>query len=141
MGKTQEQLEMKAEIKHRSDSRLVIGSALIIVGALLAIADAGYLQFLDLNRTWPLIVIALAFVRLHATMSEPRQRGWALLLLGDWLFANTMTDWAYAAVTWPILLTGIGALMIFRAIGRRHASEDREESQDGEEIGANHYVL
>src|SRR6516165_1986494 len=90
-GKTQEQLEMKAEIKHRSDSRLVIGSALIIVGALLAIEEAGYLQFLDLNRTWPLIVIALAFVRLHATMSEPRQRGWALLLLGDWLFANTMT--------------------------------------------------
>jgi hypothetical protein len=132
---------MKAEIKHRSDSRLVIGGALILIGALLAIGEAGYLQFLDLNRTWPLFVIALAFVRLYATMNAPRQRGWALLLLGDWLFANTMTDWAYAAVTWPILLTGIGALMIFRAISHRQAGEDREESEDRVEIAANHYVL
>ena len=40
---------MKAEIKHRSDSRLVIGGALILIGALLAIGEAGYLQFLDLQ--------------------------------------------------------------------------------------------
>ena len=126
---------MNTEINRRSDSRLVVGGVLIIVGTLLAIQQAGYLQFLDLNRTWPLIVIALAFVRLHATMNAPHQHGWALLLLGDWLFANTMTDWAYAAFMWPILLTGIGALMIFRAISHRRVSEGREE------IGANHYVL
>jgi hypothetical protein len=42
-----------------------------------------------------------------------------LLLLGDWLFANTMTNWAYAEISGPIILTGAGALMIIRAVGRR----------------------
>ena len=51
-----------------------------------------------------------------------------LLLLGDWLFANTMTNWAYAQISWPIILTGAGALMIIRAIGRRDELDRRDES-------------
>jgi len=54
--------------------------------------------------------------------------GGLLLLLGDWLFANTMTNWAYAQITWPIILTGVGALMIFRAIGNRDESARRGET-------------
>ena len=67
-------------------------------------------------------------------MNEPDQRGWTLLLLGDCLLACTMSGWTYAAFAWPLLLTGIGALMIFRAINRRHDSAHRDDMQ------ANHYA-
>jgi hypothetical protein len=57
-------------------------------------------------------------VQLAASINESRQRGWGLLLLGDWLFANTMTDWAIARITWPLLLAGVGVFMILRSVSR-----------------------
>jgi hypothetical protein len=67
--------------------------------------------------------------------------GLLLLLLGDSLFANTMTNWAYAQLTWPIILTGAGALLIFRAIGRRGESDRRDElSHDVERANQGHYA-
>jgi hypothetical protein len=125
---------MALQVKPRVDAPIATGSVLIIAGGVLALQQAGFLLFLDLSRTWPLFLIVFAFIRLGATMNEPRQRGWTLLLLGDCLLACTMTGWVYAAFAWPVLLTGIGVLMIFRAINHRHGSEYREEQQ------ANHYA-
>jgi hypothetical protein len=93
----------------------------IYTGGLLLAQQAGYLHAIDLARSWPLILIAFAVVQLAATMKDSVQRGWGLLALGDWLFANTMTDWEYAQYGWPILLTGLGAVMVFRAL--RHRGE------------------
>jgi hypothetical protein len=45
--------------------------------------------------------------------------GLLLLQLGDRLFANTMTNWAYAEITGPTILTGAGALSVHRD---RHAN-------------------
>ena len=41
---------------------------------------------------------------------------------------GAMTNWAYAAITGPIILAGAGALLIIRAIGRRGESDRRDES-------------
>jgi hypothetical protein len=114
-------------------TRIVSGGALIIAGALLTAQQAGYLQSIALNRSWPLIIVLAALVQLARTMNAPRQRGWALLLMGDWLFANSMTDWTYAQFTWPILLAGVGTAMIVRAVSQRHPI-------DHEEIRGNHYA-
>jgi hypothetical protein len=107
----------------RFGARIVSGSALIIAGAILALQQAGYLQFIALSHSWPLIVILLALVQLGITMNDSRQKGWTLLLFGDWLFANTMTDWSYAQFTWPVLIVGVGAVMIVRAISQRYQSD------------------
>jgi hypothetical protein len=79
-------------------SRLIAGTILVIAGL-----GIGY----SLQRGWPVILIALGLVRLAMTMRSPRLSGWGLLLLGDWLFMNTMTDWAYERYTWPLLLAGV----------------------------------
>jgi hypothetical protein len=100
-------------------TKIAAGSALIIAGGLLALQQMGYLHAVALSHSWPIIVIMLALVQIGGSLNAPRQRGWSLLLFGDWLFANTMTDWAYAQFTWPVLLAGIGAVMILRAIEQR----------------------
>jgi hypothetical protein len=125
---------MARTINRLVEGPVATGSVLIMAGGVLALQQAGLLQFLDLSRTWPVFLIVLAFIKIGATMNEADQRGWTLLLLGDCLLACTMTGWVYATFAWPLLITGIGALMIFRAINRRHESECREELQ------ANHYA-
>ena len=119
---------MSTQIKKFLGTRILAGGAMIVTGGLLLLQQAGYLQALDIARGWPIILIAFAIVQLGTSINESRQRGWGLLLLGDWLFANTMTNWAYAQISGPIILTGAGALMIIRAIGRRGESDRRDES-------------
>jgi hypothetical protein len=111
--------QMRIQIKKTFGTRLIAGGALMITGALLLLQQAGYLHMIDIARGWPLLLIAFGILQLGTSIKESRQRGWGLLLLGDWLFANTMTNWAYAQLTWPIILAGVGALLIFRAIGSR----------------------
>jgi hypothetical protein len=111
----------------RFGSRFIAGIGLIITGGLLLVQQAGFLHAIDLGRSWPLILIAFAIVQLATSLKESRQRGWGLLALGDWLFANTMTDWGYAQYSWPILLTGLGAVMVFRALGRSSQPQQVQE--------------
>ena len=116
---------MSIQIK-KTATRIVAGSALMITGGLLLLQQAGYLHMIDIARGWPILLIAFGIVQLGTSIKESRQRGWGVLLLGDWLFANTMTNWAYAQLTWPIILAGVGALLIFRAIGNRDESARRD---------------
>jgi hypothetical protein len=106
--------------------RIAAGAALVFAGGLLALQQMGYLHAVALSHSWPIVVIALALFQIGTSLNAPRQRGWTLLLFGDWLFANTMTDWAYAQFTWPILLAAVGAVMIFRAIEQRHNGQQED---------------
>jgi hypothetical protein len=117
---------MEHQIDPRFGTRIAAGTALIIAGSVLALQQAGYLQFIALSHAWPLVIILFALVQIGMTLNAARQHGWALLLLGDWLFANTMTDWVYAQYTWPVLLAAVGVMMIFRAINRRHLNDPAE---------------
>ena len=107
-------------------TKIAAGTALIVAGGLLALQQLGYLHAVALSHSWPIIVIVLALVQIGGSLNAPRQRGWSLLLFGDWLFANTMTDWTYAQFTWPVLLAGVGAAMIFRAIEQRRIGHQEQ---------------
>ena len=110
---------MSTQIKERFGTRFIAGVGLIVTGGLLLVQQAGYLHSIDLERSWPLILIAFAIMQLATSLRDSRQRGWGLLALGDWLFANTMTDWGYAQYSWPLLLTGLGAALIIRSVRNR----------------------
>lgn len=94
---------------------LMTGVALVTAGALL-LRQGELPHSVDLMQIWPLFVIVLAFAQMVATVKERHQQGWGLLLAGDWLLANTMTNWAYIEFSVPVLLAGLGLMTIFRGL-------------------------
>ena len=98
--------------------KAIAGTILVVAGGALALGNSGIFGAVELQRSWPLVLIAMGLAELVITMRTPRQRGWVLLLLGDWLFMNTMTNWAYQQFTWPVLLTAVGSWIIAGGIAR-----------------------
>jgi len=122
---------MNARLKDPSTGSLLTGIALVTAGVLLTRQSVGLLHPVDLAHSWPLFVIVLAFVQLVATLKERHQQGWGLLLAGDWLLANTMTDWAYVQLSVPALLAGLGLMTIIRGLRdhSRRSDEDQRATQ------------
>jgi hypothetical protein len=108
--------DMTMQIRDLSTGHLLTGGALVTAGVLLMRQSVGLVHVVDLAHGWPVFVIVLAFAQLGATLKDRRQQGWGLLLAGDWLLANTMTDWAYVQFSVPVLLAGLGFLTIIRGL-------------------------
>ena len=113
---------MEPQAKMDVGTGLIAGTILVVAGAVLAFGDSGLFMAVDLQRSWPLALIAMALAELIVTMRGPRQTGWGLLLLSDWLFMNTMTDWAYQLYSWPVLLAGLGSWVIAQGLSRAKRS-------------------
>jgi hypothetical protein len=117
---------MNARFKNPSTASLLTGIALVTAGALLTRQPVGLLHTVDIAHGWPLFVIVLAFVQMIATINELHQQGWGLLLAGDWLLANTMTDWAYVQISVPVLLAGLGLMTIIRGLHDQSRNSDQD---------------
>jgi Domain of unknown function (DUF5668) len=109
---------MESEAKMQVGSKVIAGTILVIAGGVLALGNSGIFGAVELHRSWPLALIAMGLAELVITMRTTRQSGWALLLLGDWLFLNSMTNWAYQQFTWPVLLAAVGSWIIAGGITR-----------------------
>ena len=110
---------------------LMIGVGLVTAGALLMRQGVELPHSVDLVQSWPLFVIVLAFAQMVATVKERHQQGWGLLLAGDWLLANTMTNWVYIEFSVPVLLAGLGLMTIIRGLRDHsgHSDEDHRATQ------------
>jgi Domain of unknown function (DUF5668) len=113
---------MESQAKMQAGGKVIAGTILVAAGAVLALGNSGIFAAVDLHRSWPLALIAMGLAELVVTMRTTHQSGWALLLLGDWLFMNTMTAWGYQQFTWPLLLAGVGSWIIAGGITRAKRS-------------------
>jgi hypothetical protein len=109
---------MESEAKMQLGGKVIAGTILVVAGGVLALGNSGPFGAIELQRSWPLVLIAMGLAELVVTMRTARQSGWALLLLGDWLFMNTMTGWGYQQFTWPVLLAAVGSWIIAGGIAR-----------------------
>ncbi|HEX3950324.1 MAG TPA: hypothetical protein VHW95_10785 [Steroidobacteraceae bacterium] len=109
---------METQAKMPSANRLIAGTISGIGAGVLGLVYAGFLNAVDLQRSWPLVLIALALAQLVLTMRTPRLRGLGLLLLGNWLFMNTMTDWAYERYSLPLFLVVVNYWIIAAGTSR-----------------------
>ena len=108
---------------------LLFGVALVTAAVLLMLPSVDFANSVNLVQSWPLLIVVLAFAQMVATIKERHQQGWGLLLAGNWLLANTMTNWAYIQFTVPVLLGGLGLMTIIR--GLRDDSGQSDEDQRG----------
>jgi uncharacterized membrane protein HdeD (DUF308 family) len=125
MEQPMEHPRMSKRSKDPFTAALLIGVALATAGALLLRQSVDLSRSLDLTQSWPLFVIVLAFAQMVATVKERHQQGWGLLLAGNWLLANTMTNWVYIQFSVPVLLAALSLLTIIR--GLRDSSERLDE--------------
>ena len=105
---------------------LLTGVGLVTTGVLLMRPSGDFTNSVDLVQSWPLFIIVLAFVQMVATIRERHQQGWGLLLAGNWLLANTMTNWAYIKFSVPVLLAGLGLMTIIREL-RDYSGQSDED--------------
>lgn len=105
---------------------LLVGVALVTAAVLLMRPSVDFANSVNLVKSWPLLIVVLAFAQMVATIKERHQQGWGLLLAGNWLLANTMTNWAYIQFTVPVLLGGLGLMTIIRWLrdDSGHSDED-----------------
>jgi uncharacterized membrane protein HdeD (DUF308 family) len=131
-------MEQRMERPHMSTrsndpftAALLIGVALVTAGALLLRQSVDLSHSLDLAQSWPLFIIVLAFAQMVATIKDRHQQGWGLLLAGNWLLANTMTNWAYIQFSVPVLLASLGLVTIVRGFrdSSQHLDEDHRATR------------
>jgi uncharacterized membrane protein HdeD (DUF308 family) len=126
MEQRMERPRMSTQSHDPFTASLMTGVALVTAGALLMRQGVELPHSVDLVQIWPVFVIVLAFAQMVATVKERHQQGWGLLLAGDWLLANTMTNWAYVEFSVPVLLAGLGLMTIIRGL-RDHSGQLDED--------------
>jgi hypothetical protein len=113
---------MESQAKMHAGVWLIAGTIFAMAGIALALASSGLYKAVDLQRSWPVILIALALAQLAMTMRSPRLKGWGLLLLGDWFLMNTMTDWVHLQFMFPLLVAGVDYWIISGSLSRTKRS-------------------
>jgi LiaF transmembrane domain len=110
--------------EHQIDRHFVFGLVLILIGVMLAL-DRGWV--LGSVSFWPFILLLIAAVKLiDPPLSPPgirsRRAGAWLLLLGAWGVVNEfhVLGFDYDS-SWPLLIIGIGLMMVWRAFEPRAA--------------------
>jgi uncharacterized membrane protein HdeD (DUF308 family) len=126
MEKRMERPHMSTRSKDPFTTSLLIGVGLVTAGVLLMRPSVDFAHSVDLIQSWPLFIVVLAFAQMVATIKERHQEGWGLLLAGNWLLANTMTNWAYIQFSVPVLLAGLGLMSIIRGL-RDHSGKLDED--------------
>jgi cell wall-active antibiotic response 4TMS protein YvqF len=117
--------DMSTRLHDPSADSLLIGVAMATASVLLLRQSTEFPHSVDFVQIWPLFVIVLALAQMLTTLKERHQQGWGLLLAGDWLLANTMTNWTYVQFSVPLLLAGLSLMTIIR--GLRDHSEQLEQ--------------
>lgn len=94
-------------------TKLIAGAFLAVLGLLLTADNLGYFNAEPMLRWWPVVLIAIALVKL----SQPGSHGLAILLLiaGAWILLYNLDVIHFTIFDlWPIVLIGIGLNMVMR---------------------------
>ncbi len=113
-------------IKEKDQNRYLFGFIVVLIGVFLFIKQVGIFPFWGDNiwtlfiKFWPLLLLFLG-VKLY--ISNNRVTGAIILLLSVSFLFNTLLDFNFFSVLWPILIIGIGVSLLFK----EEKKEEKEE--------------
>lgn len=107
--------------------KLILGVIVIAAGFLLLLSNTGILPY-DLKHvifSWQMLLIGIGVVSLFS--SESRTPGTVLILIGGFFILPRIFDLSINImhVFWPVLLIGLGVLILTRRLPRRNWSQQR----------------
>jgi predicted membrane protein len=113
--------------RHHKGSSVLFGVMLTLLGVALLLDNLGFLEFRDIWRFWPVILIAMGVGRILAAR---RPSGWiwgGIFILGGGLMLarnfNFLSFHIDGRLVGPLLLIGFGLMMLVRALERSHYKE------------------
>ena len=111
-------------IKEKGQNRYLFGVIVVLIGVFLFIKQVGIISPLADNlwtlfiKFWPLLLL---FLGIELYISNNRITGGIILLLSVSFLFNTLLDFNFFSVLWPILIIGIGVSLLLK--------EEREEEK------------
>lgn len=124
-----EAMEGAAEHETRS-GRLILGGALLLIGAVLLASELGFEVPVRLWSWWPLVPLALGFSRALLSTDPARRRGaYWLIVVGIWggicVLGLFGLGWGSS---WPIWLIAIGLRVVLDGLRRTGPEGARREA-------------
>jgi len=96
-------------------AKLLVGIFIVILGVLFLADNHGYLDADDYLRYWPVILLVVGVV--NVVRPEGRLKGAIFLIVGTWiLLFNTGIVDLEIRVFWPLILVGLGVMLVWRAL-------------------------
>jgi predicted membrane protein len=97
---------------HNTSGRILGGLVILAAGVILLLKQLGTVIFPDWLFTWPVLVMAIGFY--IGARHNFRLGGWIIVMLVGAAFfvENFIPDFHISTYIWPIVIIGIGTLMI-----------------------------
>ena len=112
---------MENKIDRNFTGRFFFGLVLLALGILFLANNFDYIYIDHIGRYWPAILILFGVVRLFEPETDGRHgSGLGWIFLGTWLLVSMNDIWGLSFHnSWPILIIGWGASMIWKATYRK----------------------
>ncbi len=138
---------MTEAVAPRITGRMILGGLLILLGLLFTLDNLGVVNAGDLLDYWPLILIAVGFLKV-LQRREDGQRAVGIVLIALGIFFQlrrlNVIDWSLGDV-WPVLLIVLGGALLWRAVGRKGqgapASSSASELSEMAFLGGSNRVI
>jgi len=108
---------------------LIIGLVLAGIGVVLLLQNFGFLPDQDLWDYWPVIFIVVGVARASTAYSVTGRVWGGLVAIGGVLFLLAQLGYIHHnlfTLFWPVVLIGVGAMLLVRGIERNHYLNARE---------------
>ena len=126
---------------HSPAKHLAAGLIFVAIGAVLLLGNMGYLDVREVFPFWPLILIIFGVVRIVESRGDYGQTAgtfWVVVGLLFLLGSFGIIRLAFSQL-WPVLLIGVGVLMLWRAALARcepRAFRERSTAEPGSSAGS-----
>lgn len=101
-------------------TRLILGLAIIAIGALFAADNLDLIDASDYAIYWPAVLIVIGLVRLPGAVRQEALLAWIFIVGGAWILLYNLeyTDFEPWVLFWPIILVLVGGNLILGALRR-----------------------